>query len=194
MAMTSSTDRFIATHQKSLELWERSLRVSRGIHHDARFALPFPIYTSRASGARKWDVDGNKYIDYTMGHGSLMLGHAHPSLLDAVSEQIAKGTHYGTENELALEWAELICQLIPAAERVEFVVSGTEANMLIAQLARAYTGRNKILKFAEHFFGWADHFQVGVIPPMTNRSPAEFLPSPGTPLLKARWLSPAMMG
>ncbi|MCL0092904.1 aminotransferase class III-fold pyridoxal phosphate-dependent enzyme [Dehalococcoidia bacterium] len=163
--MTSSIARFIATHRKSQELWERSLGVSRGIHHDARFTLPFPIYTSRASGARKWDVDGNEYIDYTMGHGSLMLGHAHPSLLDAVSEQIAKGTHYGTENELALEWAELICQLIPAAERVEFVVSGTEANMLIAQLARAYTGRNKILKFAEHFFGWADHFQVGVIPP-----------------------------
>jgi glutamate-1-semialdehyde 2,1-aminomutase len=100
-----------------------------------------------------------------MGHGSLILGHAHPTLLSAVAEQIAKGSHYGSENELALEWAELICHLIPAAERVEFVLSGTEANMLIAQLARAYTGRNKILKFAEHFFGWADHFQVGVLPP-----------------------------
>jgi len=163
--MTASIDRFTAAHQKSRELWEKSLRVSRGIHHDARFTIPFPIYISHAKGTRKWDVDGNEYIDYTMGHGSLMLGHAHPALLDAVSQQIAKGGHYGAENELALEWAELICQLIPAAERVEFVVSGTEANMLIAQLARAYTGRIKILKFAEHFFGWADHFQVGVVPP-----------------------------
>lgn len=163
--MTSSIDRFITTHRKSQELWERSLEVSRGIHHDGRSTFPFPIYTSHARGARKWDVDGNEYIDYTMGHGSLMLGHAHPSMLNAVSEQIEKGSHYGSENELALEWAELICQLIPAAERVEFVVSGTEANMLISHLARAYTGRVKILKFAEHFFGWADHFQVGVLPP-----------------------------
>jgi len=165
MATINNIDRFTAAHQKSRELWERSLRVSRGIHHDARFTIPFPIYISHAKGTRKWDVDGNEYIDYTMGHGSLMLGHAHLALLNAVSEQIVKGSHYGAENELALEWAEMICQLIPAAEMVEFVVSGTEANMLIAQLARAYTGRNKILKFAKHFFGWADHFQVGIIPP-----------------------------
>lgn len=165
MTMTSSIDRFVATHQKSRELWERSLRVSRGIHHDARFALPFPIYATHARGARKWDIDGNEYIDYTMGHGSLLLGHAHPALLDAVAKQIVNGSHYGAENELAVEWAEIICRLIPAAERVEFVTSGTEANMLIAQLARAYTGRNKILKFAEHFLGWGDSFQVGVFPP-----------------------------
>jgi len=165
MAVISSIDRFVATHQKSKELWERSLRVSRGIHHDSRFALPFPIYTSQAKGSHKWDIDGNEYIDYTMGHGSLLLGHAHPALVEAISKQITKGSHYGTENELAIEWAELICQLIPAAERVEFVLSGTEANMMIAQLARAYTGRNKILKFAEHFFGWSDHLQVGVVAP-----------------------------
>ncbi|HEY82201.1 MAG TPA: aminotransferase class III-fold pyridoxal phosphate-dependent enzyme [Dehalococcoidia bacterium] len=162
---TSSLDRFIATHQKSKELWERSLKVSRGIHHDSRFSLPFAIYTARAQGSRKWDVDGNEYIDYTMGHGSLILGHAHPILVEAVSQQVAKGTHYGTENELAIEWAELICQLIPAAQRVEFVLTGTEANIMIAQLARAYTGRNKILKFARQFFGWSDHLYVGYAAP-----------------------------
>ena len=110
--MTSSIDRFITTHRKSQKLWERSLEVSRGIHHDGRSTFPFPIYTSHARGARKWDVDGNEYIDYTMGHGSLMLGHAHPSMLNAVSEQIEKGSHYGSENELALEWAELICRIV----------------------------------------------------------------------------------
>lgn len=162
---TNSINRFISTHQKSQKLWERSLGVSRGIYHDARLTFPYPIYASRAIGSRKWDVDGNEYIDYTMGHGSLILGHAHQTLLDAVSEQIVKGCHYGAENELALEWAELICRLIPSSEKVEFVVSGTEANMLIAQLARAYTSRNKILKFSQHFFGWADHLQVGVFPP-----------------------------
>ncbi len=158
-------DRFVATHRRSKELWERALRVSRGVHHDARFALPFPIYTSRAMGSRKWDVDGNEYIDYSMGHGSLMLGHAHPALVEAVSRQVVKGTHYGTENEAAVEWAELICGMVPAAERVEFVLSGTEANTLITQLARAYTGRHKIIKFAQHFFGWSDHMHVGVVAP-----------------------------
>lgn len=162
---TSSLDKFTATHQKSKELWERSLKVSRGIHHDSRFSLPFPIYTAHAKGSRKWDVDGNEYIDYTMGHGSLILGHAHPTLVEAVSERVTKGTHYGTENKLAIEWAELICQLVPAAERVEFVLTGTEADIMIAQIARAYTGRNKLLKFSQQFFGWSDALYVGVIPP-----------------------------
>ncbi|MFQ5997608.1 MAG: aspartate aminotransferase family protein [Dehalococcoidales bacterium] len=165
MATTSKVNRFIATHRKSKELWERSLKVTRGIHHDARHALPFPVYTARAEGSRKWDVDGNEYIDYTMGHGSLILGHAHPTLIEAVSQQVTKGTHYGTENARAIEWAELICQLIPAAERVEFVLTGTEANIMICELARAYTGRDKILKFAQHFFGWSDPMYVGVAAP-----------------------------
>lgn len=165
---TNRLDRFIATHQKSKELWERSLNVSRGIHHDARFMSPFNIYVSRAQGSRKWDVDGNEYIDYTMGHGSLILGHAHPILVEAISQQVAKGTHYGAENELAIEWAELICQLVPAAEKVEFVLSGTEADMIIAQLARAYTGRNKILKFAKHFLGWSDPMHAGVVAPYND--------------------------
>lgn len=166
MATTKSRlEQFIAAHKKSKELWERSLKTSRGIHHDSRFSLPFPIYTTEAKGTRKWDVDGNEYLDYTMGHGSLILGHAHPALVEAVSQQIRKGTHYGTENERAIEWAEMICQLIPAAERVEFVLTGTEANMMICELARAYTGRIKILKFAHHFFGWSDPMYVGYVPP-----------------------------
>jgi glutamate-1-semialdehyde 2,1-aminomutase len=165
MVTTSRLDRFIATHQKSKELWERSLKTSRGIHHDSRYTVPFSIYTAEAKGSRKWDVDGNEYIDYTMGHGSLILGHAHPILVDTVSQQITKGTHYGGEHELAVEWAELICQLVPAAERVEFVLSGTEANILICQIVRAYTGRKKILKFARQFFGWSDPMYVGFLPP-----------------------------
>lgn len=161
----SSLDRFTATHQKSKELWEKSIKTSRGIHHDARFSPPFPIYTSHSQGPRKWDVDGNEYIDYTMGHGSLILGHAHPTLVEAVSQQISRGTHYGTENALAVEWAELICQLIPVAEKVEFVLTGTEADIMSVQIARAYTGRNKILKFSEQFFGWSDPLYVGVMRP-----------------------------
>jgi glutamate-1-semialdehyde 2,1-aminomutase len=163
--VTSSIEKYIATHQNSQKLWERALKVSRGIHSDPAFIYPFSIYFSHAKGPRKWDVDGNEYIDYTMGYGGLLLGHAHPALLEAVTRQISKGTHFGAENELEIEWAELICQLIPVAERVEFALSGTEANMLIARLVRAFTGRNKILKFAEHYFGWDDDTMPAVAPP-----------------------------
>lgn len=153
-------ERFAKAHPKSKDLWERSLRVSRGTHHDSRHAVPYQVYTSHAQGSHKWDVDGNEYIDYTMGHGSLIFGHAHPTLVEAVSRQVAKGTHFGTEHELALEWAELVCELIPAAERVEFTSSGTEADMIATQLARAFTGRAKIAKFASHFFGWSTDTMV----------------------------------
>ncbi len=156
---------YINHYPKSKELWERALKVSRGVHHDSRFNDPFPLYGSRASGTRIYDVEQREYIDYTMGHGSLLLGHSHPLLLKAVQDYLSQGTHYGLEHEINIRWAELIVSLIPAAEWVEFVMSGTEANMLIAQLARAYTGRSKIVKFSGHFFGWSDHLYAGVKPP-----------------------------
>ena len=165
MAVTSSLDRFLATHQKSKQLSERALRLGRGLHTDALFSPSPYVYITHAKGSRKWDVDGNEYIDYVMGFGTLLLGHTHPALVEAVTEQISKGTHYGAENELELEWAELICQLIPVAERVEFVLSGSEGNMLLAALGRAYTGRKKILKFAEQYFGWADDLLPGIARP-----------------------------
>ncbi|MCH8864652.1 MAG: aminotransferase class III-fold pyridoxal phosphate-dependent enzyme [Chloroflexi bacterium] len=164
-AMKSSLERFIASHPGSGVLTERAFKVSRGLHTDAIFTLPPYVYITRAKGSRKWDVDGNEYIDYVMGFGALLLGHAHPAMVAAVKEQIEKGTHYGAENELEIEWAELICRLIPAAEKVEFVLSGTEANMTIASLARAFTGRGKILKFAEQYFGWAGDLLPGIAPP-----------------------------
>ena len=184
MAVVSSVERFLATHPKSNELTARALRLGRGLHTDAIFSPPPYIYITHAKGSRKWDIDGNEYIDYVMGFGTLLLGHAHPALVEAVSQQVAKGTHYGAENELELEWAELICKLIPAAERVEFVLSGSEGNMLLAALAWAYTGRKKILKFAEQYFGWADDLLHGIarpydkpfagqIPPISDDAVAE---------------------
>jgi glutamate-1-semialdehyde 2,1-aminomutase len=174
--MSYSIDRFIATHRKSQALWERSLKVSRGIHHDARFVNPFDIFIERGNGTHKWDVDDNEYLDYVMGHGSLLLGHCHPSLVQALSDQIAKGTHYGTEHELAIEWAELVTKLIPAAEKVEFCATGTEAVLIAVQLARAYTGRYKILKFARHFHGWSDSMLVGFSAPHDKPLPGQLPP------------------
>jgi glutamate-1-semialdehyde 2,1-aminomutase len=146
--------------------WERARRViPGGITHDGRHLTPFPLYIERAAGPRKWDVDGREYIDYWMGHGALFLGHSHPALVEAVQRQIARGTHYGACHELEVEWAEWITRLIPSAELVRFTMSGTEATHLALRLARAYTGRPKVLKFTGHFHGWHDGVSAGVNPP-----------------------------
>ena len=129
--------------------------------HDIRYTSPFPIFVERAQESRKWDVDGNEYVDYVMGHGALFLGHAHPEVTQAVAEQAAKGTHYGANHRLELEWGQLVQKLVPSAEEVRFTSSGTEATLMAVRLARAYTGRDKLLKFDHHFHGWHDYV-VGV--------------------------------
>ena len=127
-----------------------------GVTHDGRYVDPFPLYVERSQGAYKWDVDGNRLIDYWTGHGALLLGHAHPAVVAAVSEQMARGTHYGAESELALQWAGLIQELFPSMERLRFTASGTEATMMALRLARAYTGRPVVLRLAGHYHGWHD--------------------------------------
>jgi glutamate-1-semialdehyde 2,1-aminomutase len=149
-------------HPRSQRLYEESLRVfPSGVTHDIRYTSPFPVFIERAQGSRKWDVDGNEYVDYVMGHGALFLGHAHPQITQAVAEQAARGTHYGANSRLELEWGRLVQQLVPSAEEVRFTSSGTEATLMAMRLARAYTGRDKLLKFDHHFHGWHDYV-VGV--------------------------------
>jgi len=157
---------YVLKHPKSQQLYQQALkRIPSGITHDTRYLLPFPIYVTHAQGSHKWDVDGNEYIDYTVGHGSLILGHNHPTWLAAVSEQLQRGTHYGACHELEVRWAELVCELVPCAEEVRFHSSGTEATMMAMRLARAFTGRTKILKFQGHFHGWHDYALPGWKPP-----------------------------
>src|SRR3546814_6644001 len=108
-----------------------------GVSHEARFASPYPTYTNRAQGSKKWDVEGREYIDYAMGSASLLLGHSHPDVTAAVTEQVAMGTFYADCHPLEVEWAALVQELIPSAERVRFVGSGTEATTLAIRLGRA---------------------------------------------------------
>src|SRR3984893_11065349 len=111
---------------RSAELYERARKViPAGLTHDSRTLLPYPIYVARASGARKWDVDGREYVDHFGGHGALLLGHAHPAVVEAIREQAALGTHWGAAHALEVRWAELINRLLPCAERVRFTASGT---------------------------------------------------------------------
>src|SRR5437763_4177166 len=116
----------------SHELYQRALKVfPSGITHDNRYFGPIePIYIDRAQGSRKWDVDGNEYVDYWMGHGALLLGHGNPAIVEAVTAQMRKGTHYGGSSALEVRWGELVQQMVPSAERVKFTASGTEADML----------------------------------------------------------------
>lgn len=133
-----------------------------GITHDARRISPYGIYVERAKGARKWDADGNEYIDYYGGHGALLLGHSHPDVVEAVQTQMALGTHFGACHALEVQWGELVGDMVPSAQKVRFTASGTEANLMALRLARAFTGRRKIVRFLGHFHGWSDHMAFGV--------------------------------
>ncbi|MGN6756848.1 MAG: aspartate aminotransferase family protein [Thermomicrobiales bacterium] len=168
-------EEFIAEHPRSRELFRRELTaVPGGITHDVRHAKPFPIYIEQAHGSKKWDVDGHELICYAMGHGALLLGHSHPEVVDAVVDQMRKGTHYGTGHLREIEWAEWVHRLVPSAQQVKFTSSGTEATLLAMRLARAFTGRDKVLKFAGHFHGWHDYAIPGNQPPYDQ-------PPPGVP-------------
>jgi len=132
-----------------------------GITHDSRYIEPYGLYIARAQGPRKWDVDGRCYVDYFGGHGALLLGHCHPEVMAAVHAQLDRGTHYGASHELEIAWAALVMRLIPSAERVRFTSSGTEATLMAVRLARAFTGKPKIVRFNHHFHGWHDHMTSG---------------------------------
>jgi glutamate-1-semialdehyde 2,1-aminomutase len=164
MATTGRQD--VRTFDASIEMAARARRVlPAGVTHDMRFLRPYPIYVERAEGAYKWDVDGNHYIDYWMGHGALLLGHRHPAVLAAVQGALGDATHAGGCHPREVEWAELVVDLLPSAERVRFTASGTEATLLAMRLARAATGRPRIVKFEGHFHGWHDYATYGVNPP-----------------------------
>jgi glutamate-1-semialdehyde 2,1-aminomutase len=119
-----------------------------------------PRFIARGAGAHLYDVDDNRYVDYVLSWGPLILGHAHADVVAAVAEQAARGTSFGAPTELESEIAQMVTQIMPAVEMLRFVSSGTEATMSVVRLARAYTGRSKVIKFAGCYHGHADEFLV----------------------------------
>jgi glutamate-1-semialdehyde 2,1-aminomutase len=119
-----------------------------------------PRFIDRGQGSVIWDADGNRYIDYVLSWGPLILGHAHPAVVEAIVEAAARGTSYGAPTRLENDLAELVIQTVPSIEMIRFVNSGTEACMSALRLARAYTGRDKIIKFAGCYHGHADMLLV----------------------------------
>ena len=167
MMTTSSNSRILAAYRERTPASEALAAQARdtfpsGITHDSRRLLPYGIYVERAKGARKWDVDGNEYVDFFGGHGALLLGHGRPEVVAAVQAQMERGTHFGACHDLEVRWGGLVKQMVASAETVRFTASGTEANLMAFRLARAFTGRRKILRFLGHFHGWNDHVAFGV--------------------------------
>ncbi|MGH2535292.1 MAG: aspartate aminotransferase family protein [Thermomicrobiales bacterium] len=149
--------------------------IAGGIVHDGRYMRPFPLYIDRADGAYKWDVDGHKLMDFGIGHGSLILGHNDPDIIEAVQEALLGGTHFSAGHEREVLWAEQIQKLIPSAEQVRFTASGTESTLLACRIARAHTDKPTMLKFDGHFHGWNDYLLKGEKPPFEHPT------SPGVP-------------
>ncbi len=151
-------------YQRSQQLYSEALAViPGGVNSPVRAFRGVggtPIFFKQGAGARLTDEDGNSYLDYVLSWGPLLLGHAHPAVVAAIAAQAAQGTSFGAPTALETELAELVISLMPGIEQVRFVNSGTEATMSALRLARAYTGREKILKFIGCYHGHADMLLV----------------------------------
>ena len=169
---TRANPRSQSAHERALTLFPS------GLTHDARRQDPFPPCVTRAEGAYKWDLDGHRILDYVTGHGSLVAGHSHPAVVEAVRRQAGSGWHLGAGSELQADWAERIVTLVPSAERVRFTSSGTEATLLALRVARGFSARDRVLKLAGHFHGWHDAVIPGVALPVEPEPPRGSPPNP----------------
>ena len=139
------------------------------------------IIIREGKGSRVWDEDGNEFIDYLTGSGPMILGHGHPEVLDAVSEQMAKGMTFFAHNARGIELAEEICRALPCAEQVRYTCTGSEADMYAMRLARAYTQRDTILKFEGGYHGMSAEAQMSLAPERQVNFPVAIADSAGIP-------------
>jgi glutamate-1-semialdehyde 2,1-aminomutase len=172
------------SYAQSIALYERTRKhLAGGVSSNVRYAsTPVPLFFARGEGARLYDVDGNVHIDYVLGNGPAILGHAPKPVIDAVARTLADGQVYAAQHPRETELAERLSHLLPGAEVVRFATSGTEAVLMAMRLARAFTGRNKILKFEGHYHGWSDQAYISARPSLNEAGPAEApVPVAGSP-------------
>jgi len=159
-------EHYISKTSKSHKLYDRAKKtLPAGVSYFIRHFEPYPFFTKEAKGSKIVDIDGNEYIDFWMGHYSLILGHSPPEVVNAVRNQIEKGVHYGTSHELEVAMAEQIVKMVPSAKMVRFSNSGTEAAMYATRLARTYTDKEKIVKVEGCWHGGYDALHKAVKPP-----------------------------
>ncbi len=192
------TDRYATSRR----LFERATHsIAAGVNSGIRkMEQPVPLYFKHGAGPRVWDVDGNEYIDFQIGQGALLYGHAPEGMAQAIAEQAKLGTHWAAQSELEIDVAERLQSMIPSAELVRFNNSATEVVLAATRLARAHTGRPLILKFEGHYHGWSDEGLVGYGAPPdkwgSDDAPANLHPSQGVipevleKFVVARWNDP----
>ncbi|MFZ5964232.1 aspartate aminotransferase family protein [Thalassococcus sp. BH17M4-6] len=139
------------------------------------------IVISEGRGARVWNEDGREYVDYLIGSGPMLLGHGHPEVLEAVLEQLPRGQTFFANNALGIELAEEICRAVPCAEQLRYVSSGGEADMYAMRLARAFTGRDRIVKFEGGYHGMSAEAQMSLAPARRENFPQAVPDSAGIP-------------
>ena len=139
------------------------------------------IIISHGQGSRVWDEDGNEYVDFLIGSGPMLLGHGHPEVMEAVLEQLPKGMTFFANNAKGIELAEAICEAVPCCDQVRYVASGGEADMYSIRLARAYTGKDKILKFEGGYHGMSAEAQMSLAPNREVNFPQAVPDSAGIP-------------
>ncbi len=158
----------------SVELLERARRsLAGGVSSPFRAKAPVPLYFRHGCGSHLIDEDGNEYIDYALAWGPAILGHCYPKLVDALAEQARRPVAYGAQHRLEIEVAERFQAAVPCAERLIFTSSGSEAVQCAWRLARAFTGRNRIVKFEGHYHGWFDSVLISYKPPADRVGPLE---------------------
>jgi glutamate-1-semialdehyde 2,1-aminomutase len=151
--------------EKSREIYEKARRIiPGGVNSQFRFIEPHPIYLSGANGSKIWDADGNCYTDYFLINSAAMLGHRYPKIYDAVKKQLDTGLLTGFESELTIDTAQKLSEIVPCAEMVNFSCTGSEAVEFAIHTARAYTGKDKIVKIEGGFNGRYDYVHVSVRP------------------------------
>lgn len=157
---------FDPRYARSAELYGQArLALPGGVSSSYRMGqLPFPLIWARGESAYLWDADGNRYIDHVLGNGSVILGHAHAAVVQAIRANLENGQLYGGQTEGEILLAHEIRQMVPCAEMVTYGLSGSDAVHTALRLSRAFTGRTKIVKFEGHYHGWFDNIAVSVIP------------------------------
>lgn len=192
------TDRYT----NSRRLYQRATRsIAAGVNSGIRkLEQPVPLYFQYGNGPRVWDVDGNEFIDFQIGQGALLFGHAPAGMADSIAAQARLGTHWAAQSELEIEVAERLQAMIPSADLVRFNNSATEVVLHALRLARGHTGRPLILKFEGGYHGWSDEGLVGFAPPADkwgdDESPTRLHPSQGVipgvldTFVVARWNDP----
>ncbi len=159
-------EKYVQRTPKSKKLFEEARKyLPGGVSYAIRFFEPYPFYVSKAEGRRVWDIDGNAYTDYWIGHGALLMGHRYPPVIEAIKDQLNLLPHVGFSHEWEVKLAKQIVEMVESVELVRFTNSGTEATMYSIRLARAYTGKRLIGKFEGGWHGGYDALHIAVSPP-----------------------------